>query len=131
MDTNEKYLKHLASALRWRRVEEDRLLDALREVQMAAVESGRPAEEEFGPAREYAETFDTGRAWYLGYVIGSVLGVAVLIALSFIMFERIRSGESTLLTTLGITAGAFALTLLAMFLGQVIDRRLPSGLARR
>lgn len=120
---DEKYLRELAGALRWRRLPTDRVDDMVREVAVALAESGRSPVEEFGTPRQYASQFPTGRTLHVGYVVSHVVAAVVVVGALLFLAERVRTGENSLPVTVGVTGAAWVVTMLAMYAGQVADRR--------
>lgn len=122
------YLRSLAAKLRWRRLDEETVESVLREVAAASPGSGRSPVDEFGTPADYAQRFDKGSAFPLGFVIGNVLAGLALVAGLARSAAGITSGGSGFGLTLVNLVVTLALVAGAMLLGQAIDRRLPRSL---
>lgn len=87
--STDRYTADLARRLRVRGVAETEIGDAVRAVEEHVRDSGRPADEVFGPAREYARTFPPGEGapegagWYvLGWLVAAAAGALLLLGLA-------------------------------------------------
>jgi hypothetical protein len=69
---HEEYLKDLAQELRWRRIDDDVVVDVLREVSSEVAETGATPADRFGDAAKYAEQFERGRSLLAGFIIATV-----------------------------------------------------------
>lgn len=125
------YLKDMAAALRWRRIEEVRVVEVLRELTATASTSGRPLEETHGVAAKAAEKHERGKAWPTGLIVSNVLYVLVLGACIGYNTHRILGGSGpNLLVALASLLVTVFLLVLCTGVGHTIDSRLPEEVSR-
>jgi hypothetical protein len=123
------YLRDLAQALRERGLSGEATADALREIQSESKASGRPADEVFGPADQYARTFQRGKAWSGGrIVISFAMAVAVAATAIQVVASLVLRVSLPLAQRIGVPAAAVVLVFVAAIIGAQIDRRLPKEL---
>lgn len=124
------YLKEMAASLRWRRIEEERVVGVLRDLAADAT-ADRSLEQAHGPAADVAEAHGRGNALPPpGLVISSVLQVALVATWIGWNLHRITVGSGpSLLLSLGSSALTLVLLVLCTGLGRTIDGRLPDDLA--
>ena len=118
------YYRSLAFHLRTQHLPEERIAEILTEVRDVADQSGRPAEAEFGEARELAEGYPKlERKTSLGGWVG---GPLMLAALGFLVY-RLKTGAE--IGVLEVTSALVAMALAAA-VGMLIDCRLPAAFSR-
>lgn len=126
---DEEYLKDLAQELRWRRIDDDTIVDILREVASEASETDRSPQESFGAAADYAEKFERGRALPPGFVAGTVVALLATVAAAA---HAVSTMFATSATSIGVSVAIYAICLIVMIsavvAGQRYDRRLPGRL---
>jgi len=126
---HEDYLKDLAQKLRWRRIDDDTVVDILREVASEAAETDTPPGERFGAAEEYAEQFERGHSLSVGFVAGTIGALlATFAAAAYVVSTIIGWSSPSLPRALAIYGTCFVVMILAVVAGQRYDRRLPRGL---
>jgi hypothetical protein len=122
------YYAALAGELRTRKCSEVQVRDALTAVHEATARSGRTPDEEFGPAKQYAERFSGTRTrtqvHVLRYLTLPTAIVAVILLRVFVFpdIEFLPWGAL-------LGAGVFvAVWVLSEIVASLVNRRIPSGI---
>jgi hypothetical protein len=126
---HEDYLKDLARSLRWRRIDDTAVAEALREVSSEIAETGASPDDRFGDAASYAEQFERGQSMSKGYLIATVGALlATFIAGGYLVATMIVDSPPSLPRSLGVYGTCFIAMIVAVLAGYQYDRRLPRGL---
>lgn len=129
--SKDDYLKNLAFQLRWRRMPEAEVAQALREVQVEAAAAGQDPAQLFGPEKAYAASFAKGKSTSPGFwVITVAMLIAVALVVSRIVTAIASDGPSNPLVSLGVLVGAAAIAFLGAIVGAALDHRMPEGVAQ-
>ncbi|MFC4243427.1 hypothetical protein ACFOYW_08580 [Gryllotalpicola reticulitermitis] len=131
MTDDVKYLKRLAYELRWRRIPEAEVEGALRTVATHATQKSQRAEQLFGPADRFAESFPRGRSLHRGYLLmtSAVLVAAAVVGAASLAELILNTDRFGLWSFIALVAGAVVWSLVAALIGSRLDRRLPAGWA--
>jgi hypothetical protein len=121
------YYTALAEALRTRRCTEDQVRDILAAVREATVLSGNTPEEEFGPAKLYAENFTGPRKRSQAQVLRSLtlpIAIVVMILARLFALPEIEFIPWGAVLGAGVFLAVWALIEAA---AGIVNRRMPSG----
>lgn len=121
-----EYLRDLSLHLRWRRLDEREVCEAVEHVRQEVHATGTSAVDIFGPANAYARQFPRGVVAPKGYLLASIaMGVACVVAGAVTVSHLLLNLGPSLPVTLALYGGVVVLVAVGFVVGAALDRHLP------
>lgn len=130
MQCDTDYLKSLATELRWRRLEEDRVREILAATRATLAAGERTGQETFGDPNLYASTFGKGKARHRGHLLNQSATAVAFIALVGFMVLNSGRGLSSIATNVVALVIAVAVSFTCYLVGQRLDNGVPEQESR-